>query len=657
MDYFKPSINNSKKNIISFFEDFNKIMKNNRNVNLESLTNNIIDHSEKLTLKSCKTNAGCEIDKFNLYYEFYILLNLIGLINYKMELDNATVFYQKKRLIDSIKKIKEKMDDHYHKAYNNEVNLVQVITNKIEKELYKIIKDTPLAKRSQKAPIIFKMFIEKFIEDFSKFNKDKYEVLKQKIQKIQEKKENSSNIEYYIVNLITINKYDHNYFLNFSIETIKYVNPKYQLLDSDGKILIANENLHNKIKNVNPSNDSIISVDYSKNVEVKIVEINEQYGGKKSKKRIYKKKGGEDSPIPLPQIFQPEDLMKGMPNLKLEGYDSVNDEMSGGKRFKKNNGSSNKKKSVKGGFNFLKTYSVDYYENGFFTDIKKIIEWCDHGKKDNNKPTKEIDKMKTIASQGLKQCEDIRGQPSTDEIVFKHYQCEIKKFIMYNLLLKLWKEHHIDEYINTDKLKKKLRRHTGPHGDKNPAIKYNKNFNSDNTINNSTLNNNNKFFKIDEKFFYNEDLLELVKIFENSDIRIFYKNNSNDNFSKIEYKSLVSKNGKVTTIKKKYRYQTLKNNKSVGGKKAAPKKKPVAKKPIKKVAPKKKPVTKNPVKKATPKKKPVTKKPVKKAAPKKTPVVKKPVKKAAPKKNPVVKKPVKKAAPKKKPATKKTVKK
>ena len=51
--------------------------------------------------------------------------------------------------------------------------------------------------------------------------------------------------------------------------------------------------------------------------------------------------------------------------------------------------------------------------------------------------------MKTIASQGLKQCEDIRGQPSTDEIVFKRYQCEIKKFIMYNLLLKLWKNYDI----------------------------------------------------------------------------------------------------------------------------------------------------------------------------------------------------------------------
>ena len=52
----------------------------------------------------------------------------------------------------------------------------------------------------------------------------------------------------------------------------------------------------------------------------------------KKNKRIYKKKGGEDSPIPLPQILQPENLMKGMPNLKLEGYNLINDEMSGGKK-------------------------------------------------------------------------------------------------------------------------------------------------------------------------------------------------------------------------------------------------------------------------------------------------------------------------------------
>lgn len=53
----------------------------------------------------------------------------------------------------------------------------------------------------------------------------------------------------------------------------------------------------------------------------------------KKNKRIYKKKGGEDSPIPLPQILQPEILMKGMPNLKLEGYNLINDEMSGGKKL------------------------------------------------------------------------------------------------------------------------------------------------------------------------------------------------------------------------------------------------------------------------------------------------------------------------------------
>ena len=86
----------------------------------------------------------------------------------------------------------------------------------------------------------------------------------------------------------------------------------------------------------------------------------------------------------------------------------------------------------------------------------------------------------------------------------------------------------------------------------------------------------------------------------------------------------------------------LSGDSKIGGKKAAPKKKPAAKKPVKKVAPKKKPATKKPVKKAAPKKKPATKKPVKKAAPKKKPATKKPVKKAAPKKKPAAKKTVKK---------------
>ena len=93
-------------------------------------------------------------------------------------------------------------------------------------------------------------------------------------------------------------------------------------------------------------------------------------------------------------------------------------------------------------------------------------------------------------------------------------------------------------------------------------------------------------------------------------------------------------------------YQACKNtfdgHQSQGGKKAVPKKKPAAKKPVKKVAPKKKPVAKKPVKKAAPKKKPAAKKPVKKAAPKKKPAAKKPVKKVASKKKPATKKPVSK---------------
>ena len=86
------------------------------------------------------------------------------------------------------------------------------------------------------------------------------------------------------------------------------------------------------------------------------------------------------------------------------------------------------------------------------------------------------------------------------------------------------------------------------------------------------------------------------------------------------------------------------NNKNImpGGKKAAPKKKPATKKPVKNAAPKKKPATKKPVKKEAPKKKPAAKKPVKKVAPKKKPATKKPVKKAAPKKKPAAKKTVKK---------------
>lgn len=50
-----------------------------------------------------------------------------------------------------------------------------------------------------------------------------------------------------------------------------------------------------------------------------------------------------------------------------------------------------------------------------------------------------------------------------------------------------------------------------------------------------------------------------------------------------------------------------KTNKAIGGKKAAPKKKPTTKKPVKKVEPKKKSATKKPVKKVAPKKKPVKK--------------------------------------------------
>lgn len=81
-------------------------------------------------------------------------------------------------------------------------------------------------------------------------------------------------------------------------------------------------------------------------------------------------------------------------------------------------------------------------------------------------------------------------------------------------------------------------------------------------------------------------------------------------------------------------YQACKNkfhgHQPQGGKKAVPKKKPVAKKPV----------AKKPVKKAAPKKKPASKKPVKKVAPKKKPAAKKPVKKVAPKKKSAAKKPV-----------------
>ena len=86
------------------------------------------------------------------------------------------------------------------------------------------------------------------------------------------------------------------------------------------------------------------------------------------------------------------------------------------------------------------------------------------------------------------------------------------------------------------------------------------------------------------------------------------------NIKKTYYpKSNQPKYDKIVSFINKWYYNLFKKNSS-GGKKTAPKKKPITKKPVKKVTPKKKPITKKPVKKVVPKKKSnvknlVTKKP------------------------------------------------
>jgi len=53
-----------------------------------------------------------------------------------------------------------------------------------------------------------------------------------------------------------------------------------------------------------------------------------------NKKRIYKKKGGEDSPFPLPKLLNPNDMLLNLSKLKLENYAILDEEMlmSGGKK-------------------------------------------------------------------------------------------------------------------------------------------------------------------------------------------------------------------------------------------------------------------------------------------------------------------------------------
>tara|TARA_B110000483_G_scaffold242095_1_gene326827 strand:- start:21526 stop:22398 length:873 start_codon:yes stop_codon:yes gene_type:complete len=119
-------------------------------------------------------------------------------------------------------------------------------------------------------------------------------------------------------------------------------------------------------------------------------------------------------------------------------------------------------------------------------------------------------------------------------------------------------------------------------------------------------NNNNTFYKINTN---NTNYKSFSKIIDNIDTeikKILEEVGSDSDNS--------TKSNKILSLKKNFYNLHLSINNSIGGKKTAPKKKPITKKPVKKVTPKKKPITKKPVKKVVPKKKSnvknlVTKKP------------------------------------------------